>query len=133
MKKPLEYCFTWIIISLSTLGFSTINAREEDGKIDRIVGDLVYVKGLKAPIDSRLVSRGKDPIVNLQVIKVLKDVIVARVLKMDDRPCNSTTASTNTPAKQRSRDAGRLARSALIRDPPSTAAWTMRPGRTHPP
>jgi len=84
MKKRLRFQFLVVFLLLLIASAGTIISQEQTGKIDRIVGDLVYVSGLETSIDSRLVLPDSEPRINLQVIKVLDEVVIARVLDGND-------------------------------------------------
>ncbi|MXX12644.1 MAG: hypothetical protein F4Z86_04220, partial [Gemmatimonadetes bacterium] len=58
------------------------------GEVQQVVGDLVYVKGLSADLDGKLRVAGDDGAV-LQVIKVLSNVVVARVVEENGSPVKS--------------------------------------------
>ena len=58
------------------------------GTVQQVVGDLVYVEGLSADLDGKLRVAGDGGAV-LQVIKVLPDVVVARVVEENGSPVKS--------------------------------------------
>ena len=58
------------------------------GTVQQVVGDLVYVEGFSADLDGKLQVAGDDGAV-LQVIKVLSDVMVARVVEENGLPVKS--------------------------------------------
>ena len=58
------------------------------GTVQQVVGDLVYVEGFSADLDGKLRVAGDDGAV-LQVIKVLPDVMVARVVEENALPVKS--------------------------------------------
>ena len=58
------------------------------GTVQQVVGDLVYVEGFSADLDGKLQVAGDDGAV-LQVIKVLPDVMVARVVEENGLPVKS--------------------------------------------
>ncbi len=77
----------WILF----LGLMTIAIPDHiyaQGTVQQVVGDLVYVKGLSADLDGKLRVAGDDGAV-LQVIKVLSNVVVARVVEENGSPVKS--------------------------------------------
>ncbi|MCY3871992.1 MAG: hypothetical protein OXG87_20790, partial [Gemmatimonadetes bacterium] len=58
------------------------------GTVQQVVGDLAYVEGLSADLDGKLRVAGDDGAV-LQVIKVLPNVAVARVVEENGSPVKS--------------------------------------------
>ena len=58
------------------------------GMVQQVVGDLVYIEGLSTDLDDKLRVAGDDGAV-LQVIKVLPNVAVARVVEENGSPVKS--------------------------------------------
>ena len=79
-----------VFFALVAIAIPHFAQAQGNGSVDRVAGDLVYVSGLGAAvaIDGKLRVAGDRGAI-LQVIKVLPDVVVARVVEKTEWPVKS--------------------------------------------
>ena len=106
MKKPLKF-LNFVTLTFLTMALSeTIAKQKNTGEINQVIGDLMYVKGQKFLTVSRLVVANTNPSINLQVIKVFKDIVVTRALEFDSNSLSPNDRVLNNTGQVTLRDKG---------------------------